>query len=104
MNLQPQSGSKQVKAVSNLGRDAATGTDVDFYDWLAGSDPAGSLLMLLSWLIDDLKEETDPDRVKDLLNGWRASCSDEEFGVRLQVLDRFLPAAHPFHTVKTVFV
>lgn len=77
--------------------------DAAFYDWIAGEDQEASLAEFVKWFIDDLKEETDERKVRELIEDWRARCRAEDFQQRLLILGKLLPANHPFHHVKRLY-
>lgn len=94
-----------LKETNKLGLDPALAkegkrSDVTFYDWIAGADPNKTLSRFMVWLLDELKEEKNNETLQNVLNDWKASCSNEEFQSRLRVLGRLMPPAHPFHAVK----
>jgi hypothetical protein len=77
--------------------------DAAFYDWIAGKDAEASLAEVAKWMIDDMKEETDPDEIRSILEDWRSRCPAEEFHARLIVLSKVFPPSHPFHHVKHLY-
>ncbi len=93
---------------SKLGLDPAAAkegkrTDMNFYEWIAGEDPNGTLAKFIVWLLDDLKEEKSQAAIREVLDDWKEACPPEEFQSRLTVLGRLMPESHPFHGVKTAY-
>ncbi len=92
--------------VGNLGRDAdnpATDSDLAFFDWIAGTEDHSTVVELLLWLIEDLKQEKDPDKIRSLLKKWRENNDDQEFSTRLILLEKLMPSNHSFHKIKKEF-
>jgi len=92
--------------ISMIGREADDRfgkSDLAFYEWIAGEDPDKTVAEVLLWLFDELKEETDETAIRVLLDTWKQECDETEFKMRLKVLDRLMPAVHPFHEIKKEF-
>jgi hypothetical protein len=92
-----------IKPFSELGRepnDDGTGSDASFYEWMKGDDEEKTVAEFLRYLIDDLREEHDPAKVKEFLDDWHARLPREEFFERLGILSKLMPPMHAFHQVK----
>ena len=93
--------SAKKKLIGHIGHDAdnPNAGDAAFYDWIVGSKEAPLDTELFLWLLDDLKNETDTESVRALLQQWKKDCDAAEFETRIKLLAKILPPAHPFNAL-----
>jgi hypothetical protein len=88
---------------SQIGRsptaNGTKGTDAGFYEWISGADPEKALADTLLWLIDDLKEERDPETLRQLIEDWRLRCEQAEFFARIEALHKLFSPDHPLQAI-----
>lgn len=80
-----------------IGADPKTGSDMDFYDWLAGDDKPGALAELAKFAIDAIKEERDPQVLHDMLAEFKATVTADEYEAWTKAFDSVTPPTHPLH-------
>ncbi len=80
-----------------IGADPKTGSDMDFYDWLAGDDKSSALSELARFAIDTIKEEQDPHVLYQMLLDFKANVPAEEYTSWTQAFSSVTPPTHPLH-------
>ena len=96
MPLPPLPRSFRLKC-QGIGADPKTGSDMDFYDWLAGDNKPAVLAELARYAMDLIKEEQDPQTLYDMMLEFKRGVSNEEYIAWSQVLGTITPPTHPLH-------